>query len=149
MEARNGKVRADVAHDKFVALGYAGSERTTRRAVAGAKACVAAGHRRVYRPWVPEPGMWFQFDFGATGPDRGAATLLFCAWLAWCRFRVVIPIRTRPCRRVIACIDATLRRFGGAPTYALTDNEKTVTVDHVARIAVRHPTWSPPAAITG
>jgi hypothetical protein len=25
------------------------------------------------------------------------------------------------------------------PTYALTDNEKTVSVDHVARIAVRNP----------
>ena len=29
--------------------------------------------------------------------------------------------------------------FGGAPTYALTDNEKTVTVDHVCGIAVRNP----------
>jgi hypothetical protein len=29
--------------------------------------------------------------------------------------------------------------FGGAPTYALTDNEKTVSVDHVCGIAVRNP----------
>jgi hypothetical protein len=29
--------------------------------------------------------------------------------------------------------------FGGSPTYALTDNEKTVTVDHVCGIAVRNP----------
>jgi hypothetical protein len=29
--------------------------------------------------------------------------------------------------------------LGGAPTYGLTDNEKTVTVEHVARIAVRNP----------
>nr|MBA3310263.1 IS21 family transposase [Nocardioidaceae bacterium] len=40
---------------------------------------------------------------------------------------------------VIACIDATLRRFRGCPTYALTDNEKTVTIDHVARVAIRNP----------
>ena len=32
--------------------------------------------------------------------------------------------------------DASL---GGAPTYWLTDNERTVTIDHVAGIAVRHP----------
>jgi hypothetical protein len=32
-----------------------------------------------------------------------------------------------------------LRRSDGVPTYALTDNEKTVTIDHVARIAVRNP----------
>ena len=40
---------------------------------------------------------------------------------------------------LIACLDATLRRIGGAPTYLLTDNAKTVTVEHVAGIAVRHP----------
>ena len=34
VDASHGKIRADVAHDKLVALGYAGSERTTRRAVA-------------------------------------------------------------------------------------------------------------------
>ncbi len=34
----------------------------------------------------------------------------------------------------------TLRRLGGAPTYVLTDNEKTVTVEHVAGgMAVRNP----------
>ena len=32
VERSKGKVRADVAHDKLVALGFAGSERTTRRA---------------------------------------------------------------------------------------------------------------------
>ena len=40
----------------------------------------------------------------------------------------------------MACIDATLRRLGGAPTYLLSDNERTVTIEHVAGIAVRHPT---------
>lgn len=64
MEASHGKVRADVAHDKLVAMGYAGSERTTRRAAAAARAAYGAGHRRVHRPWVPEPGLWFQWDFG-------------------------------------------------------------------------------------
>ena len=32
-----------------------------------------------------------------------------------------------------------LRRFGAAPTYLLTDNERTVTADRVAGLAVRHP----------
>jgi hypothetical protein len=139
MEASDGKVRADVAHDKLVALGYGGSERTTRRAVARARRAWLAGHRRVHRPWVPEPGLWFQWDYG-TGPVvAGVATWLWCAWLAWSRFRVVLPIRDKTLPTVVACIDATLRRFGGCPTYALTDNEKTVTVEHVARIAIRNP----------
>ena len=115
MEASNGKIRADVAHDKLVAMGYVGSERTTRRAVAAGAAAWLAGHRRVHRPWVPEPGLWFQWDFGAGPAGRRAATWLFCAWLAWSRFRVVLPIRDKTLPTVIACLDATLRRFGGLP----------------------------------
>ena len=57
VDRSNGKVRADVAHDKLVALGFTGSERTTRRAVAQMKASYAAGRRRVFRPWMPGPGM--------------------------------------------------------------------------------------------
>jgi len=64
VERSRRKVRADVVHDKLLALGFDGSERTTRRAVARAKRAYAAGHRRVYRPWIPGPGMWLQFDWG-------------------------------------------------------------------------------------
>ena len=57
MERSAGKVRADVAHEKLVALGYQGSERTTRRAVAQVRRAFRAGRVRVHRPWVTEPGM--------------------------------------------------------------------------------------------
>lgn len=139
VERSRGKLRADVAHDKLVALGYQGSERTTRRAVAGAKRAWRAGNRRVYRPWVPEPGMWLQWDYGSGPMVGGRATLLFCAWLAWSRFRVVLPIFDKALPSVVACLDTALRRFGGAPTYGLTDNEKTVTIEHVAHVPVRNP----------
>jgi hypothetical protein len=52
-----GKVRADVVHQRLVAMGFGGTDRTTRRAVAEAKAAWRAGNRRSYRPWIPEPGM--------------------------------------------------------------------------------------------
>jgi hypothetical protein len=68
----------------------------------------------------------------------GAATVLFCLWLAWCRFRVVIPILDKAQPSVWAACDAALRRIGGVPTYLLTDNEKTVTVEHVAGVPVRN-----------
>ena len=139
VETSYGQIRADVAHDKLVAMGYEGSERTSRRAVAAVKAAYRAGNRRVYRPWVPEPGMWFQWDFGDGPTIEGRATTLFCAWLAWCRFRVVLAILDRTLPTVIACLDTTLRRFGGCPTYGLTDNEKSVTTEHVAGIAIRNP----------
>lgn len=52
---------------------------------------------------------------------------------------MVFPTWDRTLGTLVTCLDATLRRLGGVPTYALTDNEKTVTVDHVATLAVRHP----------
>ena len=140
VDASHCRIRADVAQGKLVAMGYAGSERTTRRAVAEAKTTYRAGHRRRFRPWLPEPGLWFQWDY-ADGPlVEGHKTSLWCAWLAWSKYRVVLPIRDKTLPTVIACIDVTLRRFGGVPTYGLSDNEKTLTLDHIARIAVRHPT---------
>jgi hypothetical protein len=138
VDASRGKIRADIAHERLLALGYLGSERTTRRAVAAAKKRYRAGHRRVYRPWVPEPGMWFQWDYTDGPKVNGRPTLLFCAWLAWSRFRVILPIWDRSLPSVLACLDTTLRRLGGCPTYALTDNEKTVTVRHIAGVAVRN-----------
>jgi hypothetical protein len=42
--AENGSVTA---------MGYSGSERSTRRAVAEVKEAWRAGRRRRYRPWVP------------------------------------------------------------------------------------------------
>jgi transposase len=139
VERSNGKVRADVVADKLGAVGFVGSERTVRRAVAAVKANYRAGRRRVYRPWIPEPGMWAQWDWGQ-GPRIGdRVTNLFCAWLAWCRFRVIIPTWDRTMPTLIGCLDRAMRAFGGAPTYWLTDNERTVTIDHVAGVAVRHP----------
>jgi transposase len=139
METSKGKLRADRAHKKLEALGFSGSPRTTRRAVAAARRNWSKGNRRLYRPWIPEPGMWFQWDFGDGPTIEGRKTWLFCAWLSWSRFRVVLPIWDKTLPTVIACIDTTLRCFGGVPTYSLTDNEKTVTTDIVARIPIRHP----------
>lgn len=138
VERSNGRVRADVAHAKLLALGYEGSERTTRRAVASVKASYRAGRVRVHRPWVPEPGMWLQYDYGDGPIIDGARTVLFVAWLAWSRFRVVLPLRDKTLPSVFAALDVTFRRLGGVPTYVLTDNEKTVTVEHIAGIPVRN-----------
>jgi len=139
VDRSKGKIRADVAHEKITAMGYAGSERTTRRVVAELKAAYRSGRRRVFRPWLPEPGMWAQYDFGDGPRIAGAATVLFCLWLAWCRFRVVVPLLDKSQPSVQLAVDVAFRRIGGVPAYLLTDNEKTVTVEHVAGIPVRNP----------
>src|SRR5919198_1861391 len=53
VERSRGKLRADVAHQKLVAMGYRGSERTTRRAVADAKRRWRGEARRGTRPGGP------------------------------------------------------------------------------------------------
>jgi transposase len=139
VDRSRGKIRADVAHQRLVAMGYLGSERTTRRAVAEAKRRWRVEHGRRTRPWVVEPGLWMQWDYGDGPSVAGRSTVLFCAWLAWSRFRVIVPLWDRTMPSVVMALDRALRAFGGAPTYALTDNERTVSTDHIAGIAVRNP----------
>src|SRR6266851_1239921 len=95
VERSKGKVRADKVHERLVTMGFAGDERTTRRAVAAARARWRAGHART----VPAVGhrAWAVASVGlgkgprVPGPDGTLReTLLFCAWLAWSRFRVVL-----------------------------------------------------------
>jgi hypothetical protein len=63
-----------------------------------------ARNRRIYKPWVPEPGGWLQFDWGEGPRIGGRRTHLWCAWLAWCRFRVVLPCWDKTLPTVCACL---------------------------------------------
>jgi hypothetical protein len=74
----NGKIRADIVHKRISAMGFTGGERTTRRTVAEAKAQFRAGQRRVYRPWITEPGLWIQWDWGEGPQINGRRTSLWC-----------------------------------------------------------------------
>jgi len=139
IDRSQGRIRADVVHRKLEGLGYLGSERTTRRVVAALKAEWRRTSSRAYKPWIPEPGLWLQWDYGDGPVVAGRKTVLFCAWLAWSRFRVILALADRTLPSVIAAWDRCFRLVGGAPTYLLTDNEKTVTDRHVARLAVRNP----------
>ena len=138
VERSSGRIRADVAHDKLVAIGYEGSERTTRRWVAEAKLRWRREHGRRTRPWIPEPGLWMQWDYGDGPVINDRKVVLFCAWLAWSRYRVVVPLWDKTLPSVVMGLDRAFRYFDGVPTYALTDNEKTVSVDHIATVAVRN-----------
>src|SRR5699024_9755232 len=94
--------------------------------------------RRVHRPWVAEPGLWLQYDYGDGPVVGGVKTVLFIAWLAFSRFRIVIPLRDKTLTSVFMVLDRTFRLIGGIPTYVLTDNEKTVTTMHIAGVPVRN-----------
>lgn len=71
-----------------------------------------AGHRRVFRPWLPEPGLWLQFDWGEGPEDRRAAHA------AVLRGAVLVPVPVLPTwdrglPSLLGCLDATLRILGG------------------------------------
>ena len=92
VERSKGKIRADKAHRRSPRWGMRGRSAQPGGRCAGLKAAWQAGRRRVHRPWIPEPGMWAQYDFGDGPRIGGVATVLFCLWLAWSRFRVVLPL---------------------------------------------------------
>jgi hypothetical protein len=74
VEASKGRIRADVVHERLVAMGFSGGERTTRRTVAQIKTGWRAGQRRVSRPWITEPGLWVQWDWGHGPKVKGRQT---------------------------------------------------------------------------
>ena len=52
---------------------------------------------------MPEPGLWFQCDWGKGRAIGGRETNLWCAWLAWSRYRVIIPTWDKTLATVVAC----------------------------------------------
>jgi transposase len=136
LERSQGHISATRAHQRLVRMGFTGSERTTRRMVAEARARWRGGAFRAGHVWTTEPGLWLQFGWagGPIAPGQDGVprrTVLFSAWLAWSRFRVVIPCRDRTPPTLVRCLDAAFRVFGGAPTYVLSR--------HAAGAGERHP----------
>jgi hypothetical protein len=104
-------------------MGLRGWGAHTRRTVDEVKPRLRAEQRRVFRPWVVEPGC----GCSGTGPKEhgSTGTARTCAARGWRGHgsgSCSVWDRTLP--TIVACLDATLRRIGGVPTYALTDNEK-------------------------
>jgi hypothetical protein len=67
VDRSHGLVRGDVAHEKLVAIGYVGSERTTRRWVADAKRRWRRKHGRPTWRWIRSRGC------GYSGTERREA----------------------------------------------------------------------------
>jgi hypothetical protein len=64
------------------------------------------------------------WDYGDAAAVDERATVLFCVWLAGSCYRAVLPFRDWMMPSVVMGLDRALRRFDGAPTYALTDTRR-------------------------
>ena len=109
MKATDGRISAKRLLPLCRAAGYTGSARSLRRAVAEAKA-EHRRSRRTYRPWQPVPGEHLVFDWGEQDGIH-----VFCAVLAWRRWRFVRFARRQDRATTLALLAACSELLGGVP----------------------------------
>jgi hypothetical protein len=117
------------------AAGYTGSARNLRRAVAAAKAAWKR-QRRAYRPWVPVPGEHLVIDW-ATEAGRE----IFCAVLAWSRYRFVRFAADQTRQTTLALLAECFAELGGVPAVVLSDRMGCLKAGVVANVVVPHPEY--------
>jgi transposase len=135
VKATDGRITAKRLLPVARAAGYTGSARTFRRAVAAQKA-LWRKHRRVYRPWVPEPGQHLLIDYGTvtTGPNTGLK--LFTAVLAWSRWRFVRFTRDESLETTLRLLAECFEALGGVPAVVLADRMGCLKGGVVANVVV-------------
>jgi len=135
VQATDGRISAKRLLPVARKAGYTGSPRNFRRAVATAKATWKRD-RRSYRPWVPVPGEHLVFDWA-----EEAGRNLFCAVLAWSRYRFVRfgadQTRTTTLELLAECFE----ELGGVPAVILTDRMACLKAGIVANVVVPHPEY--------
>lgn len=118
------------------AAGYSGSPRNLRRAVAEAKAAWRIDHHRGRRPGVWAPGDMLVFDWGEIGP-----LFVFCAVLAWSRFRFVYFADNLRAETTMAALAECMETIGGVPRTLLTDRMGCLKGATVAGLVVPTPDY--------
>lgn len=98
------------------AAGYAGSARNFRRLVAEQKRLWRRDHHRGRRPGVWTPGETLVVDWGAEGGLH-----IFCAVLAWSRFRFVRFATDERAQTTLALLAECFQALGGVPKVVLAD----------------------------
>jgi transposase len=113
------------------AAGYAGSARNFRRIVADAKAQWRRGHHRGRRPAVWVPGETLVIDWGVL-----AGVHVFCAVLAWSRFRFVRFAADEKAATTLGLLAECFEVLGGVPKTVLADRMGCLKGGVVANVVV-------------
>ena len=136
VERTDGRISAKRLLPVVRAAGYAGSARNLRRAVAEAKAKWRVDHHRGRRPGVWAPGDVVVFDWGEIGP-----LFVFCAVLAWSRFRFVSFSDNLGAQATMAALAECMETIGGVPKTLLTDRMGCLKGATVAGLVVPTPDY--------
>jgi transposase len=132
----SGRITAKRLLPVAVAAGYEGSARNFRRAVAEAKMQWRRDHHRGRRPGVWAPGDMLVFDWGEIG-----ALFVFCAVLAWSRFRFVCFADNLGAETTMAALALCMETIGGVPKTLLTDRMGCLKAGTVAGLVIPTPAY--------
>jgi len=126
-----GRITAKRLLPVAAAAGYTGSPRNFRRLVAEAKATWRVDHHRGRRPGVWAPGDVLAIDWGEIGP-----LYVFCAVLAWSRWRFVFFADNLRADTTFTALAACFEELGGVPKTVLSDRMGCLKGGTVAGVVV-------------
>ena len=131
VKATAGRISAKRLLPAARAAGYAGSARNFRRLVAERKALWRQEHHRPRRPAVWSPGEHLVIDWGSEGGLH-----VFCAVLAWSRFRFVRFAADERAETTLALLAECFEVLGGVPGVVLADRMGCLKGGVVANVVV-------------
>jgi transposase len=136
VERTNGRISAKRLLPEARAAGYAGSARNFRRLVATAKADWRRTHHRGRRPAVWSPGDTLVIDWGSEGTLH-----VFCAVLAWSRWRFVRFAADERAETTFAMLAECFEQLGGVPKVVLADRMGCLKGGVVANVVIPTPDY--------
>lgn len=119
------------------AAGYEGSARNFRRLVSAAKREFRRDHHRGRRPGVWYPGEFLVFDW----TDLGGGLHVFCAVLAWSRWRFVRFATNEQAHTTMGFLAEAFAGMGGVPAKVLTDRMGCLKGGIVANVMIPTPAF--------
>ena len=131
VEKTSGRISAKRLLRAARAVGYGGSDRNLRRLVAECKRAWRRDHHRGRRPAVWSPGEHLVIDWGVL-----AGLHVFCAVLAWSRFRFVRFARDERAATTLALLAECFEVLGGVPGKVLADRMGCLKGGVVADVVV-------------
>lgn len=140
VEVTSGRITAKRLLPEAVAAGYGGSARNFRRLVADAKQAWRTDHPRGPRPAVWTPGETLMIDWGEQRID-GVLAHVFCAVLAWSRFRFVRFAGDQRAATTMGMLAECFEELGGVPKVVPADRMGCRKAGVVANVVVPTPDY--------
>ena len=131
VEKSQGRISAKRLLPAARVAGYGGSPRNFRRLVAAQKLLWRRDHHRGRRPAVWSPGEHLVIDWGSEGGLH-----VFCAVLAWSRFRFVRFATDERAGTTLALLAECFEVLGGVPGKVLADRMGCLKGGVVANVVV-------------